>query len=293
MPAVLDRLPRGATVLAIRLRSLGDCVLSTPAFDLLKRHRPDLHLAVAVEDRFRAIYDGNPDIDSLVGPGRVPHAALALNLHGGPRSTWLTLASMARLRAGFGHYRFGPVYNVKIPRAQEILHVDRTVHTAEHVASAMFFLGVPQAEIPRAKLIAPGPPPLDPPYAVLHPFASAAGKTWAPERFAEVARTLPVPAAIVAGPGDDTAPFAAFRVFQSRPLGEVKSLIAGAALFIGNDSGPAHIAAAFGVPVVALFGASSIPVWRPWRTRAEVLSDPAGLAAISVTQVLAAAERLR
>ena len=46
------------------------------------------------------------------------------------------------------------MYNVRIPRAQEILGVERTVHTAEHLASAMFYLGAPVGEIPRAKLVA-------------------------------------------------------------------------------------------------------------------------------------------
>ena len=68
----------------------------------------------------------------------------------------MTELSGARYRAGFGHYRQQFVYNVRIPRAQEILHVDRKVHTAEHVASAMFFLGAPICEIPRAKLVADG-----------------------------------------------------------------------------------------------------------------------------------------
>jgi heptosyltransferase-3 len=46
------------------------------------------------------------------------------------------------------------MYNVRIPRAQDILGVDRHVHTAEHLASAMFYLGVPRCEIPRARLFA-------------------------------------------------------------------------------------------------------------------------------------------
>ena len=47
MASVLDRLPHGARVAVIRLRSLGDCVLTTPALALLKEYRPDLKIAVA------------------------------------------------------------------------------------------------------------------------------------------------------------------------------------------------------------------------------------------------------
>ena len=76
---------------------------------------------------------------------------LVLNLHGGTRSMMMTLASGARYRAGFGHHRYGFVYSHKIPRAQEILAAERPVHTAEHLASAMFWMGVPQQEIPPGK----------------------------------------------------------------------------------------------------------------------------------------------
>ena len=163
MTNVLDRLPFGARVAIIRLRSLGDCVLTTPALSLLKQARPDLQIAVVVEDCFAPVFAGNPDVDHILAPnagslGRFrPH--LALNVHGGATSVRMMLAAASGLRAGFAHFRFQPMYNVRIPRAQdilgpEILQGDRKVHTAEHLASAMFYLGVPQTEIPSARLFA-------------------------------------------------------------------------------------------------------------------------------------------
>src|SRR5436190_15710182 len=158
MDSILECLPPESSVAILRLRSLGDCVLTTPALDILKRSRPDLRLAVFVEDRFRAIFEGNPDVDRILAPGlaalRRLRPRLCLNLHGGTRSAWMTLASGARYRAGFAHYRHQLAYNVRIPRAQQILRVPRIVHTAEHLASAMFYLGAPPGEIPRAKLAA-------------------------------------------------------------------------------------------------------------------------------------------
>src|ERR1700733_4236473 len=155
---VLDRLPSGARVAIIRLRSLGDCVLTTPALSLLKRARPDLQIAVVVEDRFRAVFTGNPDVDQILAPNASSisrfRPQFALYVHGGATSVRLMLAASSGLRAGFGHFRFQPIYNVRIPRAQEILSVDRKVHTAEHLASAMFYLGVPLTEIPGARLFA-------------------------------------------------------------------------------------------------------------------------------------------
>ena len=58
----------------------------------------------------------------------------------------------------------------------------------------------------------------------------------------------------IGGTGDDLAPFAKYRCIGGSPLKDVQKLLASAALFVGNDSGPAHIAAAFGVPVVVIFG---------------------------------------
>ena len=58
----LARLDPGSHVAIIRLRSLGDCVLSTPAIHLLKQARPDLKIAVVVEPRFAEVFEGNPDV---------------------------------------------------------------------------------------------------------------------------------------------------------------------------------------------------------------------------------------
>jgi ADP-heptose:LPS heptosyltransferase len=304
----LESLPRGGRAGIIRLRSLGDCVLTTPALDLLKRARPDLRLAVMVEDRFRDIFEGNPDVEEIL-PARLAalrrwRPALCVNFHGGPRSAWMTALSGARYRAGFGHLRYPFAYNVGIPRAQEILGVERKVHTAEHLASAMFYLGVPVGEIPRAKLVAqegrwthedrgyPGPPHC----CVIHPVAATAEKTWRADGFVAIAEHLKrcgLEPVFIGATGDDLAPFGAFRTIAGAPLSEIKELLAGAALFVGNDSGPAHMAAAFGVPSVVIFGPSDPAIWGPWRTSSEVVHSPDGLGRVEIAQVLDALTRLK
>jgi heptosyltransferase-3 len=299
MNTVLQRLPPGARVAVIRLRSLGDCVLTTPAISLLKQFRPDLHIALVVEDAFARVFSGNPDIDCILPP-KVSEVSrfrprLALNLHGGGTTACLTLLSRAGLRAGFAHFRFAPIYNVRIPRAQAILNVDRTVHTAEHLASTMFFLGVPQCEIPRAILFAT--PKLRPrPYAVLHPMASAPDKTWAFSNFLVVAEhirsNLGLEPIFIAGPGESLVAFDRYTCISGASLEEIKSLLAGAAIFIGNDSGPAHMAAAFGLPVVVLFGASDPTIWHPWQTASAVMTSSSGIDSIQVSQVVEAIDKL-
>ena len=145
------------------------------------------------------------------------------------------------------------------------------------------------AEVPRAVLHADavpignasGPKGLDEkPYAVFHVTAAYFTKQWAPEPFRETAAFVrdqyglePV---IIAGPGEEAIfeEFTDFRCVGGLPLRELKSLLAGAGLFVGNDSGPAHVAAAFGVPSVVVFGSSNSAVWRPWQTPSAVVETP-------------------
>jgi ADP-heptose:LPS heptosyltransferase len=76
-------------------------------------------------------------------------------------------------------------------------------------------------------------------------------------------------------------------------LSEAKAALSAASVFIGNDSGPAHIAAAFGVPSVVLFSTSNPAIWGPWRTESEIVVAPDGLPKVSVSRIIAALERLR
>lgn len=296
--SILEKLPQGAAVAVIRLRSLGDCVLTTPGLALFKRTRPDLRIGVSVEQRFAAVFEGNPSVDGILEPAwqavRDWKPALCLNLHGGTRSQWMTALSGARWRAGFSHHSTTIAYNLKIPRAQRILGVNRTVHTAEHLASAFFALGVPVEVVPRAEVFA-RESSIQGRYAVLHPFASAPDKQWPAERFCEVARYLQlwnISPVFLAAPSDNASPFRQHAVFQGS-LGDARDLLSKAVAFIGNDSGPAHLAAAFGVPSVVLFSTSNPAIWGPWRTESQVVIAPEGIEKVSVSRVIAALERLR
>ena len=267
--------------------------------DILKRARPDVRLAVMVEDRYSAIFEGNPDVDQLLPPFgelRWWRPQLCLNLHGGTRSALITAASGARFRAGFGHFRHQFIYNVRIPRAQQILGVERKVHTAEHLASAMFYLGAPLGEVPRARLVAGQAEPRSARLAVIHAVAATREKAWHAGGFLRVAEHLKetgMEPVFIAGAGDDLSAFAAFRTIRGAPLDKIKTLLANAALFVGNDSGPAHMASAFGVPCVVVFGASDPGIWGPWRTESDIVTAPGGIERVEPAQVLDALERLR
>jgi ADP-heptose:LPS heptosyltransferase len=299
VPYLLERLPSGSRIAVIRLRSLGDCVLTTPALALLKSHRPDLRIGVVVEDRFRGVFEDILGVDEILPPQssalRAWRPDAVVNLHGGTRSMLLAATSCAAIKAGFAHHAYSFWYSDKIPRAQEILGEERPVHTAEHLASAMFWMGVPRTEIPRARLHTAAASSAGA-YAVFHPFASQPDKTWPAECFLAVAKHLlkaglePV---FIAGSADEIGAFRQFQVHHNLSLSALKNLMAGAQLFIGNDSGPAHIAAAFGIPSVVLFGPSDPVTWAPWKTEAKVLTSRDSIQRITVERVIAAADALK
>jgi ADP-heptose:LPS heptosyltransferase len=268
----------------------------------LKQFRPDLRVGISVEPRFNGLFEGHPDFDDIlvpeVGAIRAFDPKLCVNFHGGTRSASITALSGADIRAGFSHFSLGFSYNEKIPRAQEILRTDRVVHTAEHLASAMFHFGVPRCKVPRAKL--PPYPDGPPPYvkeniAVLHPLATAKDKTWPAANFVAVADHLKqagMEPVFIGAPEDDLTRFSNYRT-EKLPLKDTLKLIASAAVFIGNDSGPAHIAAAFGVSTVVIFGSSDPHIWGPWRTSSEALSSPKGISGVDTGTVIEAVQRLR
>jgi ADP-heptose:LPS heptosyltransferase len=105
----------------------------------------------------------------------------------------------------------------------------------------------------------------------IHPFSGSHKKNWAYENFFELAERLPLP-----------VEWAQDRFGNLLELGE---WIAGARLYIGNDSGITHLAGAVGAPVLAIFMQSEPKIWAP--DRAKVLRNP------SVDEVLEAANELR
>jgi ADP-heptose:LPS heptosyltransferase len=224
--------------------------------------------------------------------------------------------SGARYRAGFGHFRPRLPYNIRIPRAQEVLGrpVDAKIHTAEHHASAVFYLGAPITEIPPA-LLAAEPVTGRPRTVVFHVAAAYPTKQWAAERFRAVAEFVKekhgLEPLILVGPGEGPLleSFTGFRCYEGLSLEKLKSVLAGARLFVGNDSGPAHVAAAFGVPSIVIFGSSDSAIWGPWRTEHEIVEtawdckpcpgdrcyafdQPRCILSVEILQVQAAIDRL-
>jgi heptosyltransferase-3 len=115
-------------------------------------------------------------------------------------------------------------------------------------------------------------------FAVVHPFASSPDKRWPLDNFQAVAERLGVPVRWCAGPEDALAGAERFS-----DLFELACWLASARLYIGNDSGIGHLAAAVGIPVVSIFLATDAQVWAPRGGHVTVLRSP------SVEEVFTAA----
>lgn len=304
---VLAALPHGAWVAVIRLRSLGDIILTTPALAALRRWRPDLRVVYLAEPRWTAALAGNPDIAQVIavpggGAGRLAalrtlrrlRPRLAVNLHGGSTAAWLTWGSGAQWRAGFVGHRHGWAVNLRMPPQPPPPGRWRW-HTAEHVAGLFRFLGLPPGELGPARVVpaAAARPAVAArlaaagvagPYAFINAFPREAAMRW---RSADYAALLPWLrarwglAAVLAHPAAPDAETAApllaagARLLAPTTVAELIAIIAGAEIVIGSDGGPLHIAAALGKPVVALFGPTDREAWAPWQARHRLLMAPA------------------
>ena len=111
-------------------------------------------------------------------------------------------------------------------------------------------------------------------FAVLHAFASQAAKRWSLEKFRELARLLEPHMGVrwCAGPGEGLD--GAVRIEN---LYDLACWIASARVYIGNDSGITHLAAAAGTPTIALFGPTDPAVWAPRGAHVTVLAPLASV----------------
>jgi Glycosyltransferase family 9 (heptosyltransferase) len=143
---------------------------------------------------------------------------------------------------------------------------------------------------------------LPPGFPALHPGSGSPRKNWPVERYAALARALApdAPFALVGGPADDEvlahitplAPGAI--VLRNLPLGVLGTVLAEASVFVGNDSGITHLAAAFGAPTLALFGPTDPLNWAPVGERVQALRAARGeLQQLDTHVVVEAASRLR
>lgn len=277
------------SILVVRLYFVGDVLLCTPVLEGLKRAFPDASLTVLVKKRGREVLEGNPFVDQVVEYDATANyhsprwmASLALRLRrarfdlsvdltGDLRSSWLLFAADPGFRVGVNHAGLGFLLDRRVPYKCE-------GHVVDHLLKAVESVGVTRDDpVPKLYLTADECAAAgallsglgiagDAPFVVLSPGASWEYKRWPRDRFARLASLisseLGLPSVVTGSEADADAAQeivegsggAALSLAGKTTLREFAGVAGRARAFVGNDSGPMHVAASQGTPVVALFG---------------------------------------
>lgn len=293
-------------LLVVRLTSLGDVVHAIPAAAALRRTYPAARIDWLVDERCRELVELVPVVDGcLVMPRPRRAAALprlaralraarydaAIDLQGLLKSALLARWSGARRVIGFGR---GQVRE----RAARLLYTETPPagapgHVIDRNLALVAALGVEPrpAEFPIAAAASDvaetlrerlgGPDARG--FALLNPGAAWASKCWPPERFGALARRLQqargLPSVVVWGGGERAraaraaaASDGAAALAPPTRIADLVALARAAAVMVAGDTGPLHIAAALGTPVVGLYGPTSPVRNGPWSAADRVVS---------------------
>lgn len=249
-------------ILFVTSNRVGDAVLSTGLLDHLLRAHPDASFTVVCGPYAEGVFARMPRRERTIVLSK-----RRFNAHWPPLWLW----AVAR--------RWDLVVDIRgsalawmVPTSRRAVMRRRPGHKVEQLASILGLTEAPspvawtapEDEVAAARLL-----PADRPWIALGPTAARPEKIWPPERFAEVfgalrARALPNAASVVlGGPGAEERALAA-PLLRALPeavdlvgkltLPETAACLRRASLYIGNDSGLMHLAAAAGAPTVGLFG---------------------------------------
>ena len=258
------------------------------------RHNPNLD-AVLIAERPRGLRRVAYDV-SLARRLRRERFDLVIDFHGGPRSAWLALATGARQRVGYDVPGRGWMYTTRVPWTRSLVPPR---HSVENQWDLLTPLGIGPAQRARdAVNIAEDPAAIgsvvarldaagvraDAPLVVMHVSAGNPFRRWPADRFAAVAAALAREdhtrrIIITSGPSEadaanriaadaqQQAGYAASAIVRCGEfdLAELRVLVDRAALYIGGDSGPLHVASSTRTPIVALFGPTLPDRSMPWR----------------------------
>lgn len=280
-------------ILALQLKRIGDLILTTPALAAIRQAWPEAHLALGVMDGTAALVPAISSVDGVVvfgkGRGFSPWQQmfrggwdLCFDFTGNDRSAFASALSLAKTRVAFEWVRRNRLralaYNSWSPSAV------REVHTSQHyldlvaqVAPGVAADLLPSLSLPAdARSAAPRGA-----YALLHPGTARPEKYWLAERWAEVAAHMRevhgLPSVITCGPdaferAHVGAIGGASTVAHPPDLRALAAHVAGARIVVSCDTAVVHLASAFGVPQVALFGPTNPFHWRPLQPQARVIS---------------------
>jgi lipopolysaccharide heptosyltransferase II len=284
-------------ILLTRLRYIGDVVLTTPCIRRLRESFPDAEITYLTQSPYGQILENHPLVANIISPEfaslgtggsvklmwelRRARYDLVIDLFSNPRSALLTACTLARQRVGTHHFGRGWAYNVKVRVGP---HIRSAVeHHLEHLRSigldaplSLPELFVTREEIAEGERLMKAAGIREPSKTVvLQPGAKWQAKRWPVRCFGELARMIPDESygvAFLAAPGEETnvvesrikAPNAP--VISGLTLRQLMKVLAACAGYVGNDGGPAHVAAALGKPTVAVFGPSEPDIWFPYES---------------------------
>ena len=248
--------------LLIRPGAIGECLLSFPVLEQLRSEFTEVWAPGAVV----GLVDFANQVRSLAatgidtfGIGELPR----------PRSLTELLSSFDRVVSWYGANRpdFVRAFRELQPRTdfhRALPPTESTLHATDYFAqqagvSPGGFVRLDLAHVRKRQSV------------VMHPFSGSPRKNWPLERFEELATLLPLPVEWSAGPEERLKD--ATRFDDLRALAE---WIDGCRLYVGNDSGITHLAAATGVPVVALFGPTDPVVWAPRGPNVQTIVSSSG-----------------
>jgi heptosyltransferase III len=263
--------------LLIRPGAIGDCILSFPALEHVARGDTEVWISSAVVPLVRfagAVYPlASTGID-LLGVGDLevaPELKMMLGRFDSIVSWYGTTRPEFReaLRNLHPNCRFHPA----LPPFDFAGHA--TDFFAEQVGARSGLIPRIPVETSHAR-----------PSIVIQPFSGSPPKNWPLDFYRELAAKLPCSVEWIAGPEEELPEATRFT-----NLGDLAAWLAGARLYIGNDSGITHLAAAVGVPTLALFGPSEPHRWAPRGKTVGVLrAEP--IDRLSVSEVLVIAQRM-
>ncbi len=295
-----------SAILVVKLSAMGDIVHALPAAHRLKELLPHHRIHWVVASRWAPLLQGVTCVHKVIplSRGMLPYLKTlrslrgyqaAIDLQGLLKSAVLTAGSTAPLRTGLApHHAREPVasllYNQKVSPTKRHV-VEQLIEVVEEAARVLgkapdttpnkpvFGLHPTEEEIRWSEscLSTLG---ISPPFAVILPGTGWRTKTWTPDKFAVLAnmisKKLSMPSLVVWGPGEEHLIPEGEGVFVAPPTGlrEMISLLSRATVVVGGDTGPLHIAAALGVPVVGLYGPTLPERNGPYSEKAEVVVKP-------------------
>jgi len=264
-------------ILVVRTDRMGDMALTTGALVDLKRHFTHARITALAPPAPLALLENHPAVDRLVPltGKRLPHGMagrfdLAIDFTPDERLFGARLVgrSGAPWRIGFGRAAREVFFTLRGPQARTDRHlVDlhrellRAIGVADPAGEPALVVTPPERAAAMARLAALGAAA---PRVLVHPGAHEESQRWAPEQYAETIARLTERAGaaclVAAGPGEEGL---ARRIADLTPdalaLGtlsvrELMAVMSACHLFVGNNSGPLHVAAALGVPTVSVSG---------------------------------------